>query len=154
MEIQKRWKIMKKTKCEHAGGGIGMMDGTHISMMLRARKAHKYLGLTEEQKDKMKKIFSGEARKTIKSDADVKTLHLDLMELMREPAPDSAKIDSKIDQIAAVCAGMAKSKIHAMQAAIALLTPEQKEKWMDLKDRMELRCAKIKKLKLKNEKTA
>lgn len=138
---------MKKMKCKQMGADMGMFDEMHKGMMLRARKVQKKLDLSRDQKAKLKKILSEETRKSIKSEADIKTLHLDLMDLMDESPLDNSQIDSKIDEIAAAFAAMAKIKTYAMQETESILTPEQKEMWMEMKEKIKVRGKKIKGLK-------
>lgn len=127
------------------GGGMCMMDGKGMDMMknhmgmqmmLNDPKMQKKLGLTEDQKTKLKDIRSDAERKSIRGEADIKILRLDLMDLMQAKDKDAAKIDAKIDEIAAACASMAKLKVHAMMDCHNVLTPEQRKMMMEEKGKM------------------
>jgi len=127
------------------GGGMGMMGdmgkrmmgGGGMDMMLRNPKTQKKLGLTDDQKAKLKTLSSDSMRKSIKNEADIKILFLDLKDLMSSPKPDTAKVDSKIDEIAAACSAEAKLMIHTMIASRSVLTPEQLEKLEGMRGKME-----------------
>jgi Spy/CpxP family protein refolding chaperone len=120
----------------HPGCPMAMMGGLDIGMMLDNTELQKELGITDDQKAKLKSIATDSMRKSIRSEADIKILHIDLKELMDAPKPDKAKIDKKIDEISAAMAAQMKIGIHVMIDSRNVLTPEQLEKMEGMSEKM------------------
>jgi Spy/CpxP family protein refolding chaperone len=118
------------------GMGRGMWRGERFMhrggfgpMMMRE------LNLTPEQQDKMKAARDREQRKAIQARADIQMAQLDLRKLMEADKPDSKAIESQVDKIAGLRAGLQKSHIATMLEFRASLTPDQQKKLRELRER-------------------
>ena len=93
------------------------------------------LNLTAEQRDKMKAAREREQRKAIATRADMQLARLDLRKLMEAEKPDQRAIESQIDKIAGLRAGLEKAQAATMIEFRASLTPEQQKKLKELRVR-------------------
>jgi len=117
------------------GGGdcCGMMHGRgHMKHGFFVGKKEE-LGLTDAQVEKLKSMKLERGKRAIKEKANLKTLELELRDLMSKDEIDVKAVDRKIDQIASQRAKIHKAQVHAMLDAKKVLTPEQKKKLKESK---------------------
>jgi protein CpxP len=110
-----------------APGGHGMGMGPQFGMRLQA------LDLTDEQKAKIEAIHERAQRKNIQGRADLQVAQLDLRKLLRAENPDRRAIETQIDRVSALQAGMHKANLGVMFETRALLTETQKKQLQEMR---------------------
>jgi len=112
---------------EHGGGKKGHHGGA--GHFLRHLLMHqKEIGLSEEQVGKIK-VLQLELDKTrIRTEAEIQVAERELHELVRDEKADLAAIEAKLRQGAELEVGLRLAAVKTRRAAMALLTPEQREK--------------------------
>jgi len=85
------------------------------------------LDLTADQIKKMKDLHVDARKKTIPLTADLKLARLELREMIRDGASETA-VDSKIDQISSIRSEIQKVRTRVHLSVVNMLTAEQKEK--------------------------
>lgn len=108
-------------------GGHGMGMGPEFGMRLHA------LDLTDQQKTKIEAVHERAQRKNIQSRADLQVAQLDLRKLLRAENPDRRAIESQIDRVSALQAGMQKANLGVMFETRALLTEAQKKQLQEMR---------------------
>ena len=111
-------------------GGEGM-KGRHggPGHFLRHLLMHqKEIGLSEEQVGKIKAIQLELDKTRIRTEADIQIAERELHEMIRDDKADLAAIEAKLKQGAGLEVGLRLAAVKARRDALALLTPEQKEK--------------------------
>lgn len=106
------------------GAGPGMRHGTGRGGMFAALRA---LDLSDAQRKRVEDLGERHQRRAIQSRADLQTARLDLRKLMRADTPDRRAIETQIDRIAGLRAGLEKDRAGMLLDVRALLTPEQRE---------------------------
>jgi Spy/CpxP family protein refolding chaperone len=92
------------------------------------------LDLTPEQRDRITELHERQARKAIQARADLETARLDMRKLMRADTPDRRALDTQIDRIAGLEAGLRKDRVATLLDVRALLTPDQRKKLETMRD--------------------
>ena len=131
------------------GGHGGMMCGhmcegydqskqdKHSSYDLKHFLKHgKEIGLTSEQISKLKTMQLDLGRAQARAEADIKVATLELHALVEDEKADSASIQAKVDQLKKAEGGLLFMAIKSKRDAMALLTPEQRERAHAMKDKM------------------
>jgi protein CpxP len=131
------------------GGHGGMMCGhmceghdqskqdEHSSDDLKHFLKHgKEIGLTSEQISKLKTMQLDLGRAQARAEADIKVATLELHALVEDEKADSAAIQAKVDQLKKAEGGLLFMAIKSRRDAMALLTPEQREKAHAMRDKM------------------
>ncbi len=90
------------------------------------------LGLTEVQKDEVRKLRTEAIRGMIRQRADLALARFDLGQLVDSPEPDTQSIEAKLKQVADLQAAALRARVTEQLALRRLLTPEQREKLRDL----------------------
>jgi len=117
----------------------GMSRGSHSD---RERSAHSFvdqifhmlchqskeLGLTDEQKTKLKALSSDYEKAKIRGEADLKLAEVDVQTLAHDEKADMAAIEAAVRKSEAAHSNLRIEGIKTVRAAFAVLTPEQKEK--------------------------
>jgi Spy/CpxP family protein refolding chaperone len=111
-------------------GGHGKSHGGGVKHLIQMRQA---LELTDAQVDKLKSIRKDSAKKKINHEAEMKTLHLELEDLLSDKNVDRKKVDSIIDKLGKLHGEMKKLSIHARLDSKNVLTADQKKKMEELK---------------------
>ena len=93
------------------------------------------LNLTEQQQSRLREMGVEQQKKAIRLHADIQTKEIELHELLRGASPDRAAINAKIDEIGALKAQTEKDSIAQRLAFEQLLTPEQKQKLRQQRER-------------------
>lgn len=91
-------------------------------------KHQKEIGLTEDQVARLKAIHLELDRTRIRIEAEVLVAERELATMVQDDKTDLAAIEAKVKQSEALEAGLRLAAIKAKRDAMALLTPEQREK--------------------------
>ncbi len=91
-------------------------------------KHPKEIGLSADQVARLKTIQLDLNRTRIKTEADIQVAELELASLTEDEKADLAAIEAKVKQSEMLEAGLRVAAIKAKRDALALLTPEQREK--------------------------
>ena len=109
----------------HRMGGHQGSTGHYLRHLLRHQKE---IGLTDDQVTKLKIIQLELDRTRIKTEADIQITERELVALLEDEKADLAAIEAKVKQSESLQVGLRMAAIKAKRAAMALLTPEQREK--------------------------
>jgi Spy/CpxP family protein refolding chaperone len=99
-------------------------------------KHGKEIGLTSEQISKLKTMQLDLSRAQARAEADIKVATLELHALVEDEQTDSAAIQAKVDQLKKAEGGILFTAIRSRRDAMAILTPEQREKAHAMRDKM------------------
>lgn len=99
-----------------------------ISQMLSYRD---YLGLSPEQVKKLEQQRDNFQRQSIRNDADMRIVELDIAELLDAPTVDLAKVEAKVREAEKLRADLRIARIRVIEQAKAVLTPEQRKKYYE-----------------------
>lgn len=120
---------------------MGMFPGTPEwigmgppSQMVRRLQAE--LGLSDDQAQRLREIFLQARQATIKQGADIRIAELDLQELLSAEPVDMGKVEGKLKAVEGLRTMLRLNMIQAHEQAKGVLTPEQRQKFTQLHDRM------------------
>lgn len=88
----------------------------------------KNIGLSDEQTEKIEKIFNEAALKRIDMKAQLQKENLKLREMLDEKVLDMQKIEKQIDTVLNVLTQLKKGEMMTKVKVMSILTPEQREK--------------------------
>ena len=109
----------------------------HSSHDLKHLLKHgKEIGLTSEQISKLKTMQLDLSRAQARAEADIKVATLELHALVEDEQADSVAIQAKVDQLKKAEGGLLFTAIRSSRDAMAILTPEQREKDHAMRDKM------------------
>lgn len=94
------------------------------------------LGLSDDQKDRLKEILVSHRKETIQKRADIEVAEVELKELMMPDSPQFDKAKKKVSQIAKMRGEIAERQLDVLQKARNVLTAEQIEKLKSLRKGM------------------
>ena len=97
----------------------------HLRHLLKHQKE---IGLTEEQVKKLKAIELDFDRARIKSEAEIRIAERELLALVEDEKTDLSAIEAKVKQSEMLEVGLRMLAFKARHEALAVLTPEQREK--------------------------
>ena len=119
-------------------GSHGQIDQAwHSSHDLKHLLKHgKEIGLTPEQISKLKTMQLDQSRAQARAEADIKVATLELHALVEDEQADSAAIQAKVDQLKKAEGGLVFMAIRTRRGAMAILSPEQREKDQAMRERM------------------
>ena len=109
----------------HEGGAHHESTGHYLRHLLRHPKE---IGLTADQVAKLKAIQLDLNRTRIKTEAEIQVAELELAALTEDEKADLSAIEAKVKQSEMLEVGLRMAAIKAKRDAVALLTPEQREK--------------------------
>jgi periplasmic protein CpxP/Spy len=122
-------------KSEGHGGGYGKhgmgMGGWHGStghLLRHMLKHEKEIGLKEDQVAKLKALQLNLDRTRIKTEADAMIAERELLAMVEDEKSELSAIQSKLKQTADLEISLRLEAIKIRKEALALLTPEQREK--------------------------
>jgi len=98
----------------------------HKAVFIKKHAAE--LGLTDEQLAKVETLEYNFEKASIKTDAEIKALALDIKEAVKKDTIDTAAVNALIDQKFVLKAQNAKSDIASYAELKAILTPDQQKK--------------------------
>lgn len=101
----------------------------HAANHLRHLLKHQQeIGLTEEQVKKLKTVELDYDRAQIKADSEIRVAERELLALVEDEKTDLSVIEAKVKQSEMLEVGLRMSAFKARRDALAVLTPEQREK--------------------------
>jgi Spy/CpxP family protein refolding chaperone len=109
--------------------GKGMMRGSHHRMM---HICMNYLGLDAKQRQQIREIKLASLKDVIHKRADMQIAHLELRDLLAQDPVDMKAVAAKVKQIEGLRAGIQLALIKAKEEVKAKLTPEQRQKLMEM----------------------
>ena len=109
-------------------------SGSHPARMLRSERAHRQLGLTEDQSNRLRQLRLEARKSAIRRRADRETKQLELEELLGAAEHDRAAIDRTIQKMGALHAAGMKARIDQRLDFRDVLTPEQREKMREFRE--------------------
>jgi periplasmic protein CpxP/Spy len=89
----------------------------------------KDVGLSQEQRAKIKAITTDYTKTRIREEADLKLAEVDVRTLVHDEKADLAAIETAMKKSESTHTAMRLEGVKALRAAAAVLTPEQREKW-------------------------
>jgi Spy/CpxP family protein refolding chaperone len=123
--------------CKMCKGHDQKKEDEHSSLDLKHLLKHgKEIGLTSEQISKLKTMQLDLSRAQARGEADIKVATLELDALVEDEQADSAAIQAKVDQLKKAEGGLLFTAIRSTRAAMAILSPEQREKAHEMRDKM------------------
>ena len=116
------------TRGGHPEHGRVMHDfvGHSLHRLLRHGKD---LGLSQEQRAKIKAIATDYTKTRIREEADLKLAEVDVRTLIHDEKADLAAIETALKKSESTHTALRLDGVKALRAAAAVLTPEQREKW-------------------------
>ncbi len=110
-------------------GGFGMSEHHQTAghLFRHLLKHQKEIGLSAEQVTKLKSLQMEFTRARIHAEADIKVAEAELAALEDDKA-DLSALETKVKQSEALRSGLRMAVIKAKRDALAVLTPEQREK--------------------------
>ena len=109
----------------------------HSSHDLKHLLKHgKEIGLTSEQIGKLKTMQLDLGRAQARAEADIKVATLELHALVEDEQADVATIQAKVDQLKKAEGGLLFTAIKSRRGAMAILSPEQREKAHVMRDKL------------------
>ncbi len=112
--------------------GPGMGAGPGIGMLMNPM-VQQELGLSQDQVEKLQKVFDDMQMQTIDIKADIAKLTLQMKQMMRSENPDEKAVDQLIQQISDKRAEMQTARVKAMLQVRKILSKEQFEKFQAMK---------------------
>ena len=110
------------------GGGMKGHHGGAGHFLRHLLMHQKEIGLSEEQVGKIKALQLELDKTRIRTEAEIQVAERELHELVRDEKADLAAIEAKLRQGAELEVGLRLAAVKTRRAALALLTPEQREK--------------------------
>jgi Spy/CpxP family protein refolding chaperone len=99
-------------------------------------KHGKEIGLTSEQISKLKTMQLDLGRAQARAEADIKVATLELHALVEDEQADLAAVQAKVDQLKKAEGALLFTAIKSRRGAMAILSPEQREKAHAMRDNM------------------
>src|SRR2546427_3818536 len=112
----------------HPEHGRAMHDFVGHSLH-RLLRHHKDLGLSEEQRVKIKAIATDYTKTRIREEADLKLAEVDVRTLVHNEKAELSAIETALKKSESAHTALRLEGVKALRAAAAVLTPEQREKW-------------------------
>jgi Spy/CpxP family protein refolding chaperone len=129
--------MMCGNMCKMHEGHDQSKQDEHSSHDLKHLLKHgKEIGLTPEQISKLKTMQLDQSRAQARAEADIKVATLELHALVEDEQADSAAIQAKVDQLKKAEGGLLFTAIKSRRGALAILSPEQREKDQAMRERM------------------
>jgi Spy/CpxP family protein refolding chaperone len=90
-----------------------------------------HLRLSAEQVKKLEQLRDNYQRQSIRTDAEVRILDLDIATLLDNPTVDVSKVEQKIREVEKLRADLRVARVRAVEQAKAVLTAEQRKKFYE-----------------------
>jgi Spy/CpxP family protein refolding chaperone len=122
---------------EYRGMGQGMMGDCGMGGQMMEAEDHMSkhlmgLNLDEQQRTLIGEIKSRMMKDNIRRTADMRILHIELKDLLRQDPVDMKATEAKVKQLEMMRTEMHLSHIKAMEDIKTKLTPEQKKKFREM----------------------
>ena len=135
-ELADAWERFQRALHEWGGRLWERMGprGSHeerpvISQILNNREV---LGLSADQVRKLEQLRDGFQRQSIRNDADLRIVEIDIAVLLENDPVDLAKLEAKIREGEKLRTDLRMARIRAIEQAKGLLNTEQKKKLQEL----------------------
>ena len=119
-------RMMRGEQPRHQGRAMHDLVGHSLQRLLRYQKD---LGLSEEQRARIKAIATDYAKTRIREEADFKLAEVDVRRLVHDQKADLSAIEAAMKKSESAHTVLRLEGVKALRAAAAVLTPEQREKW-------------------------
>ena len=132
------YSFAEMCKQDHGQGPAGM--GMHRYERGSMERKHHFskmlagLGLDEKQKESVKEIRSRVEKETVRKKAEIQVARIDLRGLLSKDQVDMAAVESILKKTAALHTEIRLAHIKSMQEIKAVLTPEQRNKWKEMRE--------------------
>ena len=114
---------------ERFGGRESREDRPLITLMLQNKER---LGLSADQVKKLEQLRDTFQKQSIRHDADLRIVELDLAALLDHDPVEMGKVEGKVREAEKLRADLRIARIRAIEQAKAVLTAEQKKKLQEL----------------------
>ena len=104
-------------------------DRAPISLMLRHRDR---LGLTADQIKQLEQLRNDFAKESIRSEANLRIVEMDLSSLLEAQAVDMTQVEAKIREIEQIRGDLRIARIRSIEKGKAQLSAEQRRKLQEL----------------------
>jgi len=119
-------RMMRGGQPGHHGRAVHDFVGHSLHRLLRHGKD---MGLSQEQRAKIKAITTDYTKTRIREEADLKLAEVDVRTLAHDEKADLAAIETAMKKSESTHTALRLDGVKALRAAAAVLTPEQREKW-------------------------
>src|SRR5256884_3899257 len=119
-------RMMRGGQPGHHGRAMHDFVGHSLHRLLRHGKD---VGLSQEQRAKIKAITTDYTKTRIREEADLKLAEVDVRTLAHDEKADLAAIETAMKKSESTHTALRLDGVKALRAAAAVLTPEQREKW-------------------------
>jgi hypothetical protein len=120
----------------HSGHDQGDQEGYSAHYLKHLLKHAKEIGLSPEQIGKLKAMQLDLNRTQARTEADVKIAKLELQAILEDDQAQFSKIQAKVDQLKKAEGALLLAGIKGTRDAMAMLTPEQREKDRAYREKM------------------
>lgn len=120
----------------HGGHEQGEQDERGAHYLTHVLKHAKEIGLAFEQISKLKAMQLDLNRTQARTEADIKIARLELHALLEEEHAELSAIQAKVDQLKKAEGALLLAAIKSKRDAMAVLTPDQREKERALREKM------------------
>jgi Spy/CpxP family protein refolding chaperone len=137
-ELTEAWERFQRA-LQDWGGRLRERFGTResredrptITQILSSKDS---LGLSAEQVKKLEQLRDQFQRQSIRTDADLRIIELDIAALLDSSTIDVAKVEAKIREAEKLRAELRIARVRAIEQAKAVLTSEQRKKFFEMVD--------------------
>jgi len=135
-ELTDAWERFQRALHEWGGRvweGLGRRGARESQPAISQMLSHKdTLGLSADQVRKLEQLRDGFQRQSIRNDADLRVVELDIAALLENDPVDLAKLEAKMRASEKLRTDLRLARIRAIEQARGLLTAEQKRKFQEL----------------------
>lgn len=114
---------------ERFGGRETREDRPLITLMLNNKER---LGLSAEQVKKLEQLRDNFQKQSIRNDADLRVIEIDIVALLDHEPVEMAKVDGKVREAEKLRADLRIARIRAIEQAKGVLNAEQKKKLQEI----------------------
>ncbi len=122
--------------CSPAGEGMASMHHDGRGMMKKDHYLWRRLaglGLDEKQMAAVKEIRSRVAKESVRKRAELQIARIDLRDVLDKDQVDMTAVEGGLKRMASIQTDMRLSHVKAMQEIKAILTPDQRKKFKDMR---------------------
>jgi hypothetical protein len=113
---------------ERFGARSAREERPTISQILTYKE---FLGLSADQVKKLEQLRDNFQRQSIRNEADVKIVELDIATLLDNPTVEVAKVEAKIREVEKLRVDLRIARVRVIEQAKNVLTPEQRKKFYE-----------------------
>ena len=113
---------------ERFGARSAREERPTISQILTYKE---FLGLSADQVKKLEQLRDNFQRQSIRNEADVKIVELDIATLLDNPTVEVAKVEAKIREAEKLRVDLRIARVRVIEQAKNVLTPEQRKKFYE-----------------------